>query len=324
MSSTTVLNAPRTTHNAPRASTTFPATTTTTVPPRGWLVIQGTGDVNLDSSYIPAFGDRGYEWAWSGLDRLFLEDDLTIVNLECSPSSLGVPEDKAFTFQCPDGLGEMAAAGVEVANLGNNHSQDFGKEAMLEGIRNLSAAGVTPVGVGRTAATAALPALFDVKGWRVAVVGFGGVRPHDGWVATNDRAGMADGDTIESMVAAVEAASAIADFVIVSVHWGVELDTNPRSEDVERAEAMIAAGADAIFGHHPHRLQPFATVDERPVFWSLGNFVWPEMSPASATTGVARVVISPEGNVAGCLIPALIASSGHPVTLDEPSCGAPT
>ena len=92
---------------------------------------------------------------------------------------------------------------------------------------------------------------------------------------------------------------------------------------MERAEAMIAAGADAIFGHHPHRLQPFEMVEDRPVFWSLGNFVWPEMSPASATTGVARVVISPDGEVTGCLIPALIESSGHPVLVDDPPCGAP-
>ena len=62
-------------------------------------------------------------------------------------------------------------------------------------------------GWGRSdAAVAAEPAIFEINGWRVAVVGFGGVRPHDGWIATEDQAGMADGDTIESMVATVEAA----------------------------------------------------------------------------------------------------------------------
>jgi hypothetical protein len=315
-----------TTYHVPR--TTVPATTIpppppTSTPPKGWVVIQGTGDVNLDPTYIPALVSQGYEWAWSGLDGFFLDDDLTLVNLECSPSALGTAEDKEFVFQCPEGFPEMEAAGVDVANLGNNHSQDYGKEALLDGIQNLSAAGVVPVGAGRTAAVAAIPALFNINGWRVAVVGFGGIRPHDGWIATVDRAGMADGDTIESMVATVEAAASVADFVVVSIHWGVELDTAARGEDVERAEAMIAAGADAIFGHHPHRLQPFESVLDRPVFWSLGNFVWPEMSPASATTGVARVVISPDGEIAGCLIPVLIESSGHPVLTGDPSCGAP-
>jgi hypothetical protein len=326
----TTQNAPlspaRTTHHAPR--TTVPATTstappTTTAPPRGWVTIQATGDVNLDPAYIPALASQGYEWAWSGLEGLFLDDDLTLVNLECSPSAVGAAEDKEFVFQCADGLAEMGAAGIDVANLGNNHSQDYGKEALLDGIRNLENLGVVPVGAGRTAAVAAIPALFEVNGWRIAVVGFGGIRPHDGWIATADRAGMADGDTIESMVSTVEAAASVADFVVVSVHWGVELDTNPRPDDVDRAEAMIDAGADVVFGHHPHRLQPFETVQDRPVFWSLGNFVWPEMSPASATTGVARVLISPDGEISGCLVPALIESSGHPVLTDDPPCGVP-
>jgi poly-gamma-glutamate synthesis protein (capsule biosynthesis protein) len=332
--SAAVLNAPRTTQNAPlspprttvpTATTAAPTTTSSAivVPPRGWVTIHGTGDVNLDPVYIPALARQGYEWAWSGLEGLFLEDDLTLVNLECSPSALGAAEDKEFVFQCADGLAEMAAAGVEVANLGNNHSQDYGKDALLDGIRSLSTIGVVPVGAGRTAAVAAIPALFDVNGWRIAVVGFGGIRPHDGWIATAAQAGMADGDSIESMVSTVEAAASVADIVVVSVHWGVELDITPRDEDVGRAEAMVAAGADVVFGHHPHRLQPLEIVQDRPVFWSLGNFVWPEMSPASATTGVARVLISPDGKMTGCLIPAVIESSGHPVLTDDPPCGVP-
>ncbi|HKY47428.1 MAG TPA: CapA family protein [Acidimicrobiia bacterium] len=316
--STAPVSVPPTT---PRTTTT--ALPTTIAPATGWVTIHATGDVNLDPGYIPALASNGYEWAWSGLEGLFLDDDLTLVNLECSPSSLGAAEDKEFVFQCPDGLAEMRAAGVEIANLGNNHSQDYGKEALLDGIRNLESVGVVPVGAGRTAAVAAIPALFDVNGWRTAVVGFGGIRPHDGWIATADQAGMADGDTIESMVATVAAAASVADFVVVTIHWGVELDTTPRDEDVHRAEAMIAAGADVVFGHHPHRLQPLEVVGGRPVFWSLGNFVWPEMSPASATTAVARVLISPEGDVTGCLIPTLIESSGHPVLTDDPPCGVP-
>src|SRR5687767_2239999 len=50
------------------STSTVPPPTTTTLPPRGRLVIHGTGDVNLDPDYIPAFRSRGYGWAWSGLD----------------------------------------------------------------------------------------------------------------------------------------------------------------------------------------------------------------------------------------------------------------
>ncbi len=288
-------------------------------------MIQGTGDVNLDTGYIPALAAEGWDHAWSGLDGLFLDDDLTVVNLECAPSDLGSPEPKEFVFRCPpEALPSLASNGIEVANLGNNHSGDYGKEAMVDGRANLLASGVAPVGAGSDVDEAGTPALFEVEGWTIAVLGFGGVFPNDTWVASEDTPGMRNGDDIPSMVAAVEAAAAEADLVVVAIHWGVEFDTAPRPDDVERAEAMIAAGADIIFGHHPHRLQPLDVIDGRPVFWSLGNFVWPNFSAAGSITAVARAVVSPDGTIEGCLIPALIESPGHPVLTGEPSCGAPS
>jgi poly-gamma-glutamate capsule biosynthesis protein CapA/YwtB (metallophosphatase superfamily) len=121
----------------------------------------------------------------------------------------------------------------------------------------------------------------------------------------------------------VRAADEVADIVVVIVHWGHELDTIPRADDIERANAMIEAGADIIFGGHSHRLQPLDLVEGAPVFWSLGNFVWPHLSEPSATTAVARVVVSPDGSMDACLIPAYIESHGHPVLTAEPTCGPP-
>ncbi len=294
----------------------------TTLPPRGTLVIHGTGDVNLDPEYIPALAANGWDHAWAGLDGLFRDDDLTVVNLECAPSDLGAPEPKEFVFRCPAAsLPSLATAGVEVASLGNNHSGDYGKEALVDGRANLIASGVAPVGAGANAAEAGAPAVFEMEGWRVAVVGFGGVFPNPPWFATADRPGMRDGDDIPSMVEAVQAAAEVADIVVVTIHWGVEFDTEPRTEDIERAEAMIEAGADVIFGHHAHRLQPFEMVNDSAVFWGLGNFVWPRQSTAGSTTGVARAVVHPDGTIEACLIPAFIESPGQPVLTGEPECG---
>lgn len=298
-----------------------PPAPTTTSPARGELVIHGTGDVNPDTSYIPALAEHGHEHAWSGLGGLFQEDDLTVVNLECTPSALGEALDKEFVFRCdPGALPVMRDAGVEVANLANNHSGDHGPEALLDGRANLESSGVAPVGVGRDAAEATTPAIFELNGWRVAVLGFGGVVPAWGWLAGEERPGMADGDTTETMVAAVEAASARADLVVVTIHWGVERDQKPRSEDRERAQALVEAGADVIFGHHPHRLQPLEMVEGAPVAWSLGNFVWPNLSRESSTTAVARVVVAPDGGIEACLVPAFISSPGRPEITGDPTC----
>lgn len=320
----TITTAPTTTALVAVTSTTVTAPSPTTAA-RDWLVIQGVGDANFDPDYIPAFRTRGYEHAFSGLDGIFENDDLTVFNLECAPSSLGAPLDKAFTFRCdPDALEVMFDYGVDVVNLANNHSQDFGIEAMLDGRSRAGDAGLAAVGVGESLAEATAPALFELNGWTVAVLGMGGVVPSASWLATQDSPGMASGDDIDQMVAAVAAAKEVADIVVVTIHWGWELDMETRDDDRLRAKAMIAAGADIIFGHHQHRLNPLEIVDGRPVAWGLGNFVWPRLSAASARTAIARVVISPEGDFTACLIPAVIESSGHPVITGRVTCGPPS
>jgi len=321
--STTTIS-PTVSETTSHSTTTTVATTTTTVPSPGWVVIQGTGDVAVDPQYIPTLEREGWDHAWSGLDGLFLEDDLTVINLECVPSDLGSPLDKDFVFRCPtETLPSIRANGIDVANLGNNHSGDFGKEALVDGRANLISAGIGAVGAGSNADEAAEPALYELNGWTVAVIGFGGVAPSESWYATADTPGMRNGDDTPSMVEAVAAADEVADIVVVTIHWGMELDTAPRPDDIERADAMIAAGADIIFGHHPHRMQPLEMVNGAAVFWSLGNFVWPQNSVASATTAVARAVIAPDGTLEACLIPAYIETHGHPVLTDEAPCAPP-
>jgi capsule synthesis protein PGA_cap len=283
-------------------------------PQRGRLVIHGTGDVSLDPGYIPNFRIHGYRYAWTGLKGLFRRDDLTVINLECAVSNLGAPVPKEFNFRCdPKALPVARKFGVEVANLANNHGGDYGKEALLDSRRNLREANIFPIGVGKNHRVAIKPAILEIDGWRVAVLGFGGVVPEPGWIAGPDHPGMADGDDIGKMVAAVKAADKIADLVFVTIHWGIELDTQPRQDDVERAHAMIRAGADGIFGHHSHRLNPLTHYRGRPIAWGLGNFVWPSHSAAGSTTAVAEFVVQPNGKVRGRLLGAHIEDSGHPV-----------
>ncbi|NDH87683.1 MAG: hypothetical protein EBY61_03420 [Actinobacteria bacterium] len=112
------------------------------------------------------------------------------------------------------------------------------------------------------------------------------------------------------VTAAIAAADEIADIVIVTIHWGIELAPGPTSADAALGRAMIEAGADAVLGHHPHVVQPMSTYLDRPIFWSLGNFVWHNRISRSA---VAEIVVDPDGTVTGRLIPATIVARGRPV-----------
>lgn len=293
-----------------------PTTTPTASPepPKGDLLIHATGDVSLDPSYIPAFASNGYAWAWSGLGGLFERDDLTIINHECPSTDIVAPLPKQFSFRCdPQALSAARRGGVDVASLANNHGYDHGPEGLLDSIRNLRRAGIVPVGAGADERRADAPAYVDVEGWRVAIVGVGEVLDPLDQVAVGDRPGTAVGHDFGRALRAIRAARADADLVLVVIHWGVELDTQPREYQVEEARQMIDAGADAIFGHHAHRLQPMETYRGRPIFYGLGNFVWPNFSVAGSTTAVAEVTVAAEGRIRGRLLPAFIESPGHPV-----------
>ena len=68
-----------------------------------------------------------------------------------------------------------------------------------------------------------------------------------------------------------------------------------------------------IIGHHAHRLQPMDTYRSKPIFYGLGNFVWPSFSAEGSATAVAEVVVRPDGTLRGRLLLATIVSDGHPV-----------
>ncbi len=294
-------------------STPSPSSTPT-VEPRRKIVIHGTGDVSLDPDYIPAFRTNGYGWAWSGLDGLFRDDDLTVINHECPSTDIVAPLQKTFVFRCdPEALDEARAAGIEVASLANNHGFDQGPQALLDSVRNLRRADIVPIGAGASEAEADAPAYVQIGGWRIGLVGVGEVIDPDSQVANGDEIGTSVGHEFPRALRAIREAEERADLVIVAIHWGVELDTQPREYQVDEAHRMIDAGADVIFGHHAHRLQPMDTYRGRPIFYGLGNFVWPSFSVEGSTTAVARVVVRPNGTITGRLLPAYIVSDGHPV-----------
>jgi hypothetical protein len=288
-------------------------------PPRDRLVVHHVGDVNLDPDYLPSLRTLGYEAVWGGIRDTFAEADLVLANLECAPTRGGVGQPKQFVFRCElDALPAMRDAGVSVVSLANNHSGDYGIQAMVEGVDNVEAAGIVAVGVGADEAEAYTSRVIEVAGWRIAILGFGGVVPDPSWTARGTLSGQATGYDPARMAEAVALAREDADLVIATVHWGAEGALEPRPEDVVKAEAMIAAGADVVFGHHAHRLQPLEEVDGAPVFWNLGNFVWPRLSQAGATTAVAEWIVEPDGTVTSCLLPVEIDERGVPAPTGAP------
>lgn len=118
-----------------------------------------------------------------------------------------------------------------------------------------------------------------------------------------------DYNNTDGIVAAVKELRSKADIVIVSVHWGRELCSEPSVRQVELAEKIISAGADIITGHHPHVVQPYRRIKGGHVFFSLGNFVFDQTSKIETRSSVMIKV-----SVKGKRIERIAA---YPLTIDR-------
>lgn len=275
--------APSSVVEAPLPAVAAPAPPPVVEVDRRWTLF-AVGDVLMEDTEAAGIDP------FAAVDPPLASADLAVVNVEMAIATTGTPEDKQFTFRAPPSAATtIAGAGVDVASLGNNHSLDYGLEAMFETVTHLAAAGVAPVGAGHDAEEAYRPATFTVKGTRVAVLGASRVFPREYWAAGRPDAGLASAYDEEAFLTAVAKAKESADVVIVNVHWGTELLPCPDEDVVALGTALIEAGASVVVGSHPHVLQPLVPHGGGLIAFSLGNFVFQQRTSIDGDTGVLEV-----------------------------------
>jgi poly-gamma-glutamate synthesis protein (capsule biosynthesis protein) len=79
------------------------------------------------------------------------------------------------------------------------------------------------------------------------------------------------------------------DIIIVSLHWGREEQMTPDPWQIPYAKQVLDAGADMIWGHHPHVIQPIQFYQGKPILYSTGNFIFGTMSSVDPSTGIFQV-----------------------------------
>lgn len=252
--------------------------------------------------------------------------DLTIVNLETSVGTGGRPEPgKRFTFSAgPEALTALAAAGVDVASMANNHALDYGRARLPSTMAaaRQAARAATPlsvIGIGRDADEAFAPVLTEVRGTVVATVA-ASVADQDPtadrtghWAATDDRSGIADALDPARLLDGVRRTRETADVVVVYLHWGVQGERCPSADQKVLAQRLIDAGADIVAGSHAHRLQGDGHLGRGYVAYGLGNFAWYSPGPTGVLTLTVRPPPRPSGRatvVRSTWWPAAIGSDG--------------
>jgi len=194
---------------------------------------------------------------------IFLSDQLTLVNFEGTlTETRNIPSNKRendFLFKiAPSYVHVLSDNGIDAVSLENNHVMDFGDEGYEDTQTALDEAGIvwsnsTHMGV------------VDVEGIQIAMMSYLCIdrydKPVDGY-----------SNLYEKVEADIKAIKEKYPILIVSFHWGRELDYSPTSNQVKMGHLAVDAGADLVIGHHSHRINPIEQYNGVYICYSLGNF----------------------------------------------------
>lgn len=225
-----------------------------------------TGDIMLGRTVTIKsleFKDAGYPFrkVYEGLSKA----DLVFANLENPIVANCPPHASGFTFCAPpEMLDGLVLAGVDVVTLANNHSRNYGEEGLKQTRSFLENRDIDATGLGD----------LVIKNIDYTSFGFLGFDFVDKNLSNED-------------VDLIKNSNLLVDILIVGVHWGEEY--KPKANDKQRkiASELIANGADVVVGHHPHWVQDSEYINSKPVYYSLGNFVFDQMWSEETRKGMA-------------------------------------
>lgn len=194
---------------------------------------------------------------FDGVIEYFKDDDYTIINLEnvITDNDELQPRDKgdgvAYWYKAPStNLNICTSSSVEVVNLANNHTYDYGSAGAQDTIDAVKAYGMEYGNNDRTV-------YLEKDGFTIALI------CHGLWYEGQ----------VQEIFTRLEEAEEKSDFQIVYYHGGTERVHQPEEWRVRSSRALVEAGADLVIGNHPHVLQPMEEYNGALIIYSMGNFI---------------------------------------------------
>ena len=244
------------------------------------LTIYFTGDLLLDRGVRWQIQNRGVVALFDSVRPFFANADFVVANLECPVTKHNSPINKRFIFRGePEWLDAVKQAHITHLMMTNNHSNDQGRDGLTDTYNNIKQHGMVPVGYGNNQSSACEPTIIRKNGIVVAL--FGSVLlPLENFAYLPDMPGVCQAGIAETAehIKAYKQAHPDA-YAIAVLHWGVEYQPKAGIDQYQQAHQLIDAGADAIVGHHPHVVQATASYKGKPIYFSLGNFVFDQGPP---------------------------------------------
>lgn len=253
-----------------------------------------TGDILLDRGVRREISKHGVDHLFSaGVDSVFRSAQVVVGNLECPATKIQAPVQKLFVFLAePEWLQALKRHGITHLNLANNHAIDQGREGLMDTRRNVSAAGMVPIGAGANMQEASQPVLLAssprnvwlVPSLRLALENYA-------YLTDKPCASQEPMDSLLNRVHRLRKADSTA-VIIVSLHWGGEHTLQPVSSQRWDAHQLIRAGADVLICHHTHTLQTIEEFHGKKIYYSVGNFIFDQQKPLNTKACMVRLKVS--------------------------------
>ena len=207
------------------------------------------------------------------LAELLQSTDFNFGNLESPISGNDRVLGKGLSFNMHTrDIAGLVAHNFKVLNLANNHALDQRLPGLQFTQKFLTEKGIIYLGVGNNLDEAWTPKIFTAGDIKIGFIGASYASVNDGGVARNDYVARIE-DT-ERLKGALKRLKPEADFIVVTMHAGIEYTRKPNSSQIEFAHAAIDHGADMVIGAHPHWVQTMEQYQGKYIFYSLGNFVF--------------------------------------------------
>jgi poly-gamma-glutamate synthesis protein (capsule biosynthesis protein) len=257
-----------------------------------------TGDILLDRGVRKVIEQKGTDAVFSPfVDSVFQSSDIVIGNLECPATKIKEPSFKQFIFRAePEWLFTLKQHGITHLSLANNHSVDQGRAGLVDTRENVVSAGMIPIGAGRTMEEAARPVLLTSSPRKVYVLASLQLALENfAYLSEKPSVSQEDFDTLVERVRHLRSSEPDS-YIIVTLHWGGEHTLQPVTIQRVRAHQLIDAGADALIGHHTHTLQTIEEYKGKPIYYSIGNFIFDQRKPVNTKACMVKLTITKESS----------------------------
>ena len=245
-----------------------------------YYTLFASGDAVLARRMHHHFYQHGADRPFEEIAEIVEEADIAMTNLENVIATRGdlYPKENRNPFYFrgrPELLDILVRAGFDFVTTGNNHSMDYGPEALAEQSEILSAAGIAHAGAGEDIEAASSPTY--VKTGDVTLAFISAFIGEDDVGAERAKAGVfrikSNGDVLDAIRGPYEEARANSDIVVFSPHWGRNLRQHPTRSRVNLAHDLIELGFDAILGHSAHLIQGVEVYRGRPIVYDMGTIL---------------------------------------------------